>query len=318
MFDQSNGKGRIFFHPAVEQEFFGLIQSCNLEVRRSASAEEAERSISSHWAYKQMVEQAFSSFQSLRSCRQNDVLGQRGPSASDTLFSPLKPRIPEASRKVDRMINARDVSVPFVALEGLVRAEKTKVTPLFVAGKDHVQDIIPGDPCDSSGSQISGRKHSEVAASQSMQENTEDLNALLSSEDDDDDDDIRSTGHSPDESLGKGHNCEEGEEDEVQKYCYKRRTPDECNVVFNTNVACFEEYKKERFVSEWDGGHADNDRRKRIKRTVKALRKIIPGGNMLDMNFVLDKTIKYVKNLHDRMKQMETTHYQSHTQDSCP
>ena len=50
-------------------------------------------------------------------------------------------------------------------------------------------------------------------------------------------------------------------------------------------------------------------RRQKIKKTMKALRRMIPGGSLLDASVVLDETIQYVKSLCDQVKNLESVRF---------
>ncbi|KAI5069862.1 hypothetical protein GOP47_0016163 [Adiantum capillus-veneris] len=309
MFDHSNGKGRVFFHPAVAQDMFGSVQSRILDSKVLIPNQEvkSECSASSFAEYKQMVEGAFISLQSLRASRPNDVfLPKADALTSGEIVSSQKPRVPETAAKVvgkSWTLDAQDVPGPHVASETLVCEEKSKVAirPSIDSKQDCLHNTSLWCSPPSNRSDISGLKRTEVAAeSELMQENTEDLDALLSS-DEDEDDDVRSTGHSPDESLGKEAGEEEAEEEAEQNPCKRRRMFDEYEGELGLN-------KKANCGNECD--NAQSSRRLKIKKTVKALRRMIPGGGLLDTAFVLDRTIMYVKTLRDRVNQLEVTRHQ--------
>ncbi|MCO5612327.1 hypothetical protein L7F22_066594 [Adiantum nelumboides] len=311
MFDHSNGKGRVFFHPAVAQELFGSAQVYNQDIKGLISNKEVktECSASSLAAYKQMVEGDFSSLQGLRDSRQNDVLLQKGnPLTSSIPVSSQKPRVPETTNLADKRslnLDAQDLLWPHVASETLVCEEKPKVLAILPSA-DSVQDCTHHI----SRSEVSGLKRSEVAAkSELLHENTEDLDALLSS-DEDDDDDVRSTGHSPDESLGK-EGCEDGDEEEVEQNPSKRRKMfDEYEVELCTKVVGVHNAVSGKVNCPNVSDNVQSSRSQKIKKTVKALRRMIPGGSFLDTAYVLDSTIMYVKTLRDRVNQLEATRLQ--------
>lgn len=141
---------------------------------------------------------------------------------------------------------------------------------------------------------LSGAKRSYGTASGSLHENTEDLDALLSA---DEDEDVRSTGHSPDE-LSQGESCEEEEGEEGSS---KRRK-------IEGGIGAKEEMQEA--ARRWRMEERGSERRLKIKRTVKKLRSMIPGGSSLEAALVLDRIILYVKTLRDHVQQLETTRFQ--------
>lgn len=312
MFDHSGGKGRVFFHPALAQELFGSSQVPKCDTMDIIPEKGSNIKL---FAYKQMVEGAFTSLQALRASRQSDMLYVQQPTAAPllpgVLASSQKPRVFETIARdgISWALDDQAAAQRCLASKPLVCEEQAKV-PAIPPSTESLRDCKDLASLFSSSSSM--KKSDVAAASESMQENTEDLDALLSS-DEDEDDDVRSTGHSPDESTCKGEVCSEDEEEEVEQLPNKRRKIGEKypNESRPKGMSAGEEANdKGSFLCNRVGIQAN--RRQKIKRTVKALRKMIPGGALLDAALVLDETIMYVKTLRDRVNQLEATRLQSH------
>eukprot|EP00250_Pteridium_aquilinum_P013896 c21642_g1_i1 orf=226-1347(-) len=332
MFDHSGGKGRVFFHPALAPELFGSTHTQDWESKgllpdkgsKGLLPDKGSKTneYSSLLAYKQMVEGAFTSLQSLRANRQSDMLCVQLPNVNPllpagVLPSSQKPRVSETMAKdgISWALDAQAAAQPRVASETLVCEEKPKVLAILPS-TDSLQDCrARALPECSNRSQLSGTNTSDVAAAASglMQENTEDLDALLSS-DEEDDEDVRSTGHSPDESSGRDESCGEDEDDDLELHPNKRRRIVEtCQEEVNSkDMSVHKEEANGKASFPCERGSMQSNRRMKIKKTVKALRKMIPGGALMDAALVLDETIMYVKTLRDRVNQLEATRFQSH------
>lgn len=340
MFDHSGGKGRVFFHPALAQELFGPAQhwesngvspvkehskpSTNLP---SLKVSQSDLKLK---AYREVVGGAFASLQTLRSGRLCELASKHqqisNPMVSETLASSGKPGVsdaigtvryprdfealamahaqsPLASGILDCEEKLKDCEEKRTVSTALLSPERFRVAEAFTSS------VLMPFP---SRSQISGAKRPvENTAGERMRENTEDLDALLSSDEDDDDEEVRSTGHSPDEPLGKEESCDGNEDNEVLQFTSKKRRVDEQEgKVSLKEVGSGEEVNDKRsFEHRYHTGQSS--RRHKIKSTVKALRKMIPGGALLDAALVLDETILYVKTLRERVSQLEATRFQT-------
>ncbi|CAN0838825.1 Transcription factor bHLH145 [Linum grandiflorum] len=161
-----------------------------------------------------------------------------------------------------------------------------------------------------------------------MQEDTEELNALLYSDDDtdcSDDDEVTSTGHS--HSTMTVHNMPDsfdGNREEIASWdgnsTRKRRLFDgEMPSVVDT-ASCGKASKVSRYEEDADAeskcceglslasGEVDSEigvetvRKERIRETVSILQELIPGGKGKDAVMVLDETINYLKSLRGNAK----------------
>ncbi|GLU16104.1 hypothetical protein SLE2022_325540 [Rubroshorea leprosula] len=165
-------------------------------------------------------------------------------------------------------------------------------------------------------------------AQSEMHEDTEELNALLSSDDDDnctEDDEVSSTGHSP--STMTAHNEQfEGSTEEVASSggtTKKRKLSDGGNdyAPFLLDTACFvkprlsSEYEDDAESSCANGKITQSDelsslssnkrvRKEKIRDTVSLLRSIIPDGEGKDAIMVLDEAIGYLKSLRLKAKDL--------------
>ncbi|RCV26296.1 hypothetical protein SEVIR_5G240900v4 [Setaria viridis] len=103
----------------------------------------------------------------------------------------------------------------------------------------------------------------------SFKEDTEEIDALLSSDEDSDEDDVMSTGRSPDPlEIGP---CESSSPPRFKKM---KHFPGNCSV-FN--------------------GSMENITHEKIRNMVAVLRGIIPGGDQLDAPDVLEEAVRYLK-----------------------
>lgn len=275
MFDQSGGKGRVFFHPALAQHMFSLQSGRSRgESHKAASGSgellkkvpDTEEANAKRQAFRRTVSEAFDSLQMLRSSRQSDM-------------------------------------------------QATSTAP----------------PCIATAAS---------ATSGSMQENTEELDALLSSDqEEDEDEEVRSTGHSPDQRSREEIYGSEGEEQsskrvkleqqhhrqqEQQHHHHQRKQhhhhhqqKQQQQELVQNHAAMANSKEREDKVQKQEpirerGLHQiSSTRRLKIKRTVKTLRRMIPGGSYMDPALVLDQTILYVKTLRDRVRQLETSRFPS-------
>lgn len=140
----------------------------------------------------------------------------------------------------------------------------------------------------------SGTKRVAVAVSGSGKEDTEDLDALLSS--DDEDEEVTSTAHSSEEQSADESYWSEEEEQQRREGRQARK---------RSRSTEGEEEENERNSLKKEG----LARKLKIKRTVKTLKNMIPGGSCLDAALVLEETILYVKILRDRINQLEATRF---------
>ncbi|KAH7299776.1 hypothetical protein KP509_24G028600 [Ceratopteris richardii] len=317
MFDRSNGKDRVFFHPAVAKDLFGSGYAHNWDAKGINQVNEVETvcSTSIPMIYNQIVEEAFASLHNVRFNRQNHAVeGNSGVLLPDMLISPQNPRVPEAMVGRGLIHDLQGVPNTPAAFETLVCEEKSKVFAVLPSAADLLDCAhctISSVFSDSVSSHISCPKRIDTDESEAMQDNTEDLDALLSS-DDDDDEDIRSTGHSPDDLLEKDWIHDTDDEYDVQQYpCKRRRISDDLQVQSNVEVVSAGQDCKGagKLLTEWD--HSGGSRRQKIKSRLRALRRMIPGGAALDTAFVLDMTIRYVRSLRDRVNQLEAMRIQS-------
>ncbi|KAG6487378.1 transcription factor bHLH144-like [Zingiber officinale] len=113
-------------------------------------------------------------------------------------------------------------------------------------------------------------------------EETEDIDALLSSEEgEEEDDDVVSTGRTP-----GGRAC--------------GSSPD---------TACSSQSKSKKQVSATTaGGGGGGGKREKMKKMVKTLKGIIPGGDRMDTPAVLDEAVKYLKSLKVEVKKLGIKH----------
>lgn len=332
MFDHSGGRGRVFFHPAFAQEVFSPVQNCE-SISAAQDREPASPSTNLQplkatvpnprfKAYKEMVAGAFTSLQTLRSARQHELESLQEHISNHVFPDPLalleKPRVSEAivTAVHAKAPEAAAMAQTTMASETLACQGKSKVfvAPLPAPMSCRFSQALTSSkflPSDSRR-QLSGTKQpAETASSESMRENTEDLDALLSS-DEEDDEEVRSTGHSPDKSSEKEESCNGDEDDEVQLYSSKRRRVDEQQREGSSKEVSSGEEVNDKRRSQHHYQAGQSNRRQKIKTTVKALRKMIPGGAFLDAGLVLDETILYVKALCNRVNQLEATRFQPH------
>lgn len=118
----------------------------------------------------------------------------------------------------------------------------------------------------------------------SFKEDTEDIDALLSSEeeeeeDDFEEDDIVSTGRTPGNWGGS--------------------SPDSCSM---SGMKSRKSASTQKSVSS--GASSNERKREKMRKMVKALRGIIPGGDQLDTPAILDEAVKYLKSLKVEMKRL--------------
>lgn len=328
MFDHSGGRGRVFFHPAFAQELFSPVQNCE-SISAAQDIEPASPSTNLQplknprlKAYKEMVAGAFTSLQTLRSTRQHELESLQEQISNHVFPDPLasleKSRVSEA---IVTAVHAKAPEAPAMAQtpmasETLACQGKPKdfVAPLTAPMSCRFSQILTSSeflPSDSKRQPSGTKRPAETASSESMRENTEDLDALLSS-DEEDDEEVRSTGHSPDESSEKEEGCNGDKDDEVQLYSSKRRRVDEQQWEGSSKEVSSGEEVNDKRRSQHHYQAGPSNRRQKIKRTVKALRKMIPGGAFLDAGLVLDETILYVKALCNRVNQLEATCFQPH------
>lgn len=312
MFDHSGGKGRVFFHPVLLEELLGSSQAQECDVKGFSMEKESNIKFV---AYRQMIEGAFTSLQTLRGSRQSNMASMQLPKETSLLPGAL------ASSQKSRVFESTAGGGTSWAVADKILAQKCMAsTTLVCEEKAKVSAILPSTEslrdCKMAAqllcsSYLSGTKSSDVAvASESMRENTEDLDALLCS-DEDEDEDVRSTGHSPDESLCKGDVFGKDEDEEVeQRSCKRRKVGIDYQDVMGPCGASAGNEMNDKASVMLNCRVIQSSRRQKIKKTVKALRKMLPGGSLLDAALVLDETITYVKTLQDRVNQLEATRFQ--------
>lgn len=133
------------------------------------------------------------------------------------------------------------------------------------------------------GGRSAGKNDNHDKYSSSLKEDTEDIDALLSSEEEEEDDyeedDVVSTGRTPGNWGGSS----------LDSSCsMSSLKPDVASTPKSAS-----------------SGASNNERkRERMRKMVKALRGIIPGGDQLDTPAVLDEAVKYLKSLKVEMKQL--------------
>lgn len=333
MFDHSGGKGRVFFHPVLTQELFGPAQhresngvssvkehskpSTNLPSLKVAQSDLKLKS------YREVGEGAFTSLQTLRSSRTCELASKHqqisNPMVSETLASSGKPGVSDAIGTARYPIDLEALAMAHaqsLLASGILDCEEKHKVSAALPSPERLRAsealassvLLPF----TSRSQLSGTKRPvETTAGERMRENTEDLDALLSSDEDDDDEEVRSTGHSPDEPLGKEESCNGDEDNAVLQFTSKKRRVDEQEGKISLKGFSSGEEVNDKGSFEHRYPTGQSSRRHKIKRTVKALRRMIPGGAFLDAALVLDETIHYVKILRERVSQLEATRFQN-------
>nr|DAD40990.1 TPA_asm: hypothetical protein HUJ06_015313 [Nelumbo nucifera] len=147
----------------------------------------------------------------------------------------------------------------------------------------------------------SGLDGNQSSADQSeMQEDTEELNALLYSDDEyeeeDDDDEVTSTGHSPSEmTVYERRDKIEGSTEEVASSAGPAKKRRKLFDAESSRVNRTTGNKR-----SWEMHHLSGDmqlRKEKIRETVSILQSIIPGGKGKDAMLVLDEAIQYLRSL---------------------
>ncbi|CAA7408440.1 unnamed protein product [Spirodela intermedia] len=124
-----------------------------------------------------------------------------------------------------------------------------------------------------------GRNHGRQSdnldrASSSLKEDSDDIDALLSLEDEDEEDDVVSTGRTPGSYGGNSPDSVSSAD----------RIPFECSM---------------------SGAAGGPKKKERMKKMVKKLRGIIPGGEQMDTPAVLDEAVRYLKSLKVEVKKLQ-------------
>lgn len=144
-------------------------------------------------------------------------------------------------------------------------------------------DIHPSFPHEI-GKNLDSAIDNQGKLSSSMKEDTEEIDALLcSEEEEEEDDDVISTGHTP---------------------CNWRGSPQ-----YSLSSTMRSTSQKTIFPSSAQGSfsssaNSSGRKRERMKKMVKALRQIIPGGEQLDTPAVLDEAVRYLKSLKVEAKKL--------------
>lgn len=135
------------------------------------------------------------------------------------------------------------------------------------------------------GGRNPGKNDNHDKYSSSLKEDTEDIDALLSSEEEEED--VVSTGRTPGSWGGSS----------LDSSCSMSG--------LKSNIASTQK-------SASSGASNNERKRERMRKMVKALRGIIPGGDQLDTPAVLDEAVKYLKSLKVEMKQLGIQNFDDH------
>lgn len=143
-------------------------------------------------------------------------------------------------------------------------------------------NIHVGAACVEEYGKIIGRNTDiKEECSSSFKEDTEDINALLSSEEEnDEDDDVISTGRTP-------------------VYNQDDNFPD--SPCFMEDLGCHTLGNASGHKSTLNSADRKRDR---MKKMVEALRGIIPGGDQMDTTVVLDEAVRYLKSLKSEVEKL--------------
>ncbi|KAJ0971666.1 hypothetical protein J5N97_019625 [Dioscorea zingiberensis] len=139
------------------------------------------------------------------------------------------------------------------------------------------------------GGNLDKNNDNQGKLSSSLKEDTEEIDALLSSEeeededDEDDEDDVISTGRTPGNWRCNSRYSSSSTE------CSKSRKA-------NPSSSCQNSFSSSACSSE--------RKRERMRKMVKTLRGIIPGGDHLDTPAVLDEAVRYLKSLKMEAKKL--------------
>lgn len=125
-----------------------------------------------------------------------------------------------------------------------------------------------------------GNNENEDKLYSSLKEDTEDIDALLSSEEDEEDD-VVSTGRAPGNWGGS--------------------SPDSSSSIEEFKSRKMKHTSQESFSS---GTSSSERKRERMRKMVRALRGIIPGGERMDTPAILDEAVRYLKSLKVEVKKL--------------
>uniref|UniRef100_A0A0A9FEC5 BHLH domain-containing protein n=1 Tax=Arundo donax TaxID=35708 RepID=A0A0A9FEC5_ARUDO len=100
-----------------------------------------------------------------------------------------------------------------------------------------------------------------------QKEDTDEIDELMSAEDGKDEDDVLSTGRTPDSTCSSGYGASGGRKHE-------------------------------------SGGGGGEKNKERVKKMVRTLKGIIPGGDRMDTPAVLDEAVRYLKSLKVEVKKL--------------